>query len=332
MNVRTPARDAAIDVSEHRMLALEVRVLDVVPSRDEIREPLDDDRLRRDRVAADRAARARASPHTPLPRWRSAPRARAAASRLTPSPPPSRSRSGRDRRPRRCRSPCSRGSRSTIEPSLRAIAPSGQKSAHRAQAVQASVSTGRSSDHVPGVVAAGVGRAHREEGRAPAEASCRRSRRQLDRRIACERVLSRAPRVALSGGERCSRRPAAPMRDAIASSRKREPVRERAASRTRRARPRSPSAGPPRRGCRGRARCARPGRARCRTARVREARLAVQDDQPAGPDGAEQPAATAARERRRRARRTPAPCSGGGSATSRPSAGRPRSARRAARP
>ena len=42
------------DVPEHRVLALEVRELDVVASRDELREPLDDDRLRRDRVAADR--------------------------------------------------------------------------------------------------------------------------------------------------------------------------------------------------------------------------------------------------------------------------------------
>ena len=55
VNVRTPARAAAIDVAEHRVLALEIRELDVVASRDEIGEPLDDERLRRDRVAADRA-------------------------------------------------------------------------------------------------------------------------------------------------------------------------------------------------------------------------------------------------------------------------------------
>ena len=41
-------------VAEHRVLALEVRELDVVAARDELGEPLDDQRLRRDRVAADR--------------------------------------------------------------------------------------------------------------------------------------------------------------------------------------------------------------------------------------------------------------------------------------
>ena len=49
--------------------------------------------------------------------------------------------------------------------------------------------------------------------------------------------------------------------------------------------------------------------------RVREPRLAVQDDQPAGPDRARGPAATAATARRRRARRSRAPCSGGESAS-----------------
>ena len=54
VNVRTPARAARDDVAEHRVLALEVRVLDVVAAGDEIGEALDDERLRRDRVAADR--------------------------------------------------------------------------------------------------------------------------------------------------------------------------------------------------------------------------------------------------------------------------------------
>ena len=249
-------------VAEHRVLALEVRVLDVVASGDELREPLDDERLRRDRVAADRRTRASITAYAAASLAVSTTRPCGSVS-LTRAPPPSRSRSARGTRPRRCRSPCSRGSRSTIAPSLLAIAPSGQKSAHSAQALHASRQHGPVERPGAGVVAERVGRADREASglrRVP-----RRGGARLERRVARDaRAASCTARSLLARRATF----ASAMRAHARGDRlleEREPVRERAASRTRRARRRCPSAGLRTRGCRSPARCATPGRARCRT-------------------------------------------------------------------
>ena len=107
-----------------------------------------------------------------------------------------------------------------ITPSVLVITPSGQKSAQSAQALHSAVSTGRSSDHVPVCLPRESVGAHREDARP------RRFRelvRRLDPRVARERVLRRAARVALPRGEHVRARPRLPMRDATASSRNASP-------------------------------------------------------------------------------------------------------------
>ena len=326
MNVRTPVREAAIDVAEHRVLALEIRVLDVVAAGDEVGEPLDDDRLRRDRVGGDRPA-ARARRRRPLPR---------SAVRTV------RPRGSGDHA---CTSSIAiascTGQHGLADPAALAVevvdrdrVAVARDRAFRAEERAERARVARLAEHRPverpraGLVPNRVERADGEEPRARAQPA---RERRLERAVAGEPVLLRAALVALARGEHVrlgdgGRRAA----DRIACSRKgRPPGRSRRTQAPRTAtfpigRPsadRMPSvARDPRRRDAGDGEG--PG--------VWEARLAVENDEPARPDpGSVSGAGGAAR--RRRARRRRAPCTGGGSAA-RPSAGRRRSALRAARP